>query len=425
MLPISFDAGSAEIIPVLPDMPRSGWETLFPSPLAIILETENDWPAWFAVKQMQILALVSSWHGRATLCHELQLLTDQELKMLDKMKPHSEDDTYFLSRRQALMAIAVYPLALLASFRKSSESLFIIEELLSRCAAGITASWHLLKGDGNDLIVVDQTVSNYLPVLVQVAQSPSRYQKTAARLVTQGYRLKRIVALHQNTVKAWETYCQQALYYSEISEDPDSIVAALISSASNSYYNLNPQKASSIYQKALPYIDATSPLLRAKLFAELAVVYAQQGQEKEALSSLELAQKAYPAQPEQDSSFLYAEFTSASMILEEGLTYLALAQHNPREQSKHAWNAFSRIEQLQAQSLISQRVFCEVINQRAETALVLGDQELFRSYLERGVQGATSLSSKQRRREAISAYKKAQILWPRDPKVTELAEIFL
>ena len=345
-------------------------------------------------------------------------------KMLNEMKPQDDDEVYFLSRRQAIIAIAAYPLALLTSFHQSSASVLVIEELLSRCAASITACWHLLKG--SELAVVEQTISGYLPILAQLVQQPSRYQKTAARLATQGYRLKGIVALHQNNIKARETCCQRALHYSEIAEDASSIVAALISLASTSYYDKDPQKAASIYQKALSHIKHIPPLQRARLSVELAVVYAQQGREQEALHFMELAQKAYPERPENDPSFLYAEFSSASMILETGLTYLALAQRYPqRGYGKHAWETFVRIEEPQSQSAIPRRIFYEVTNQQAETALVLRDQERFRTYLEKGVQGANLLNSKQRRREAIEAYKRAQVVWAGESAIHQLADLFL
>ncbi|HYU75696.1 MAG TPA: helix-turn-helix transcriptional regulator [Ktedonobacteraceae bacterium] len=395
-----------------------------PYSLATTLEMElDDWPTWFALKQTQILTMISSWNGRALFCGELQLLVDQEIKVLNEMKPQDNDEAYTLSRRQSIIAIAAFPLALLSSIQ-GSVSTIIVEELLSRCAASITACWHLLKG--SELSIVGRTVAGYLPTLVQLAQQPSRYQKAAACLATQGYRLKGIVALHQNNVKARETCCQRALYYSEVAQDSSSLVAALISLASTSYYDKNPIKAAFIYQKALPHLDKIPPLQRARLSIELAVVYAQQGQEQEALHFMELAQKSYPEHPENDPSFLYAEFTPASMILEEGLTHLALAQHYPdRAYSKNAWGTFARIEEPQSLVSVPRRIFFEITNQQAETALALGDQELFRAYLEKGIQGANALNSKQRRREAIETYKKAQSIWPREPRIRELADLFL
>jgi len=401
-----------------------GSGVLVPFSLTTALETElDDWPTWFALKQTQILTIISSWNGRALFCDELQLVVDQEIKMLDEMRPQDDDQTYTLSRRQAIIAIAAFPLVLLSSIQGSA-SAFMVEELLSRCAAGITACWHLLKG--SELSVVDHTISSYLPALVHLVQQPSRYQKTAARLVTQGYRLKGIVALHQNNLKVRESCCQRALHYSEIAEDSSLLVAALISLASTFYYDKDPTKAANIYQKAFLHLDNIPPLQRARLSVELAVVYAQQGQVQEALHFMDLAQKAYPEHPEKDPSYLYAEFSPASMILEEGLTHLALAQHYPdREYGKNAWSIFARIEEPHAKIPVPQRIFFEITNHQAETALVLRDQELFRSYLEKGIQGANALNSKQRRREAIEVYKKAQVVWPHESPIEKLATLLL
>src|SRR6266568_3012393 len=274
--------------------------------------------------------------------------------------------------------------------------------------------------------VVEHMVSAYLPTLVQLAQQPSRYQKTAARLATQGYRLKGIVALHQNNLQARESYCQRALGYSEIAEDPSLLVSALISLASTFYYWSDPTKASHIYQKALLYMEHIPPLQRSRLSVELAVVYAQRGQEQEALRYLKLAQQVYPEHPENDPSFLYAEFSPASLFLEEGLTFLALTEHYPdREYDQKAWDTFAQVEEQQSKSLVPARILFEITNQQAETALALRDQELFRTYLEKGIQGAHALNSKQRRREAVKAYKQAQIIWPHELRIKELAELFL
>jgi tetratricopeptide (TPR) repeat protein len=232
------------------------------------------------------------------------------------------------------------------------------------------------------------------------------------------------VALHQNNVEARERYCLRALHYSKLSENPNSIVAALISLASTSYYGKHPQKAEQIYQKAHVHIEEIPPLQRARLLVELAVVSAQQGMERDALTYLEQAQKMYPEHPENDPSALYAEFTPVSMILEEGLTYLALAEHYPEKHSKHAWDAFLQIEEYQSQQDVPRRIFYEIINQQAATALVMRDQELFQDYLQRGVQGAILLNSNQRRQEASDVYKRAQVLWLGESKVAQLASLF-
>src|SRR6266446_665166 len=116
-------------------------------------------------------------------------------------------------------------------------------------------------------------LSTYLPALVTLTQQSSKYQRTAANLVTQGYRLRGIVALHQNDLRAREMCCQQALYYSEIAEHPSLLVSALISLASTFYYSQDPTRAALIYQKALTYKKEISPFLLVLLYAERSAVF--------------------------------------------------------------------------------------------------------------------------------------------------------
>ena len=368
----------------------------------------RDWATWFALKQAQVLAMMSVWSGQVLFCDELQIRVDREITMFDEIKPQDGDEAFRLSRRQAIVAIAALPLAVLASTPQQTTAAPVIEELLPRCTASITACWHLLKG--SEFAVVEHMVSAYLPALVQLAHQPSRYQKIAARLATQGYRLKGIVALHQHNLQARESYCERALHYSELAEDPSLLVSALISLASTFYYRSDPLQATHIYQKALPHMEHIPPLQRSRLAVELAVVYAQRGQEQEALHFLHLAQQAYPDDPENDPSFLYAEFSPASRFLEEGLTFLALTQHYPdHAYDLKAWETLAQVEEQQSKSLVPPRILFEITNHQAATALVLRNQELFRTYLEKGIQGANALNSKQRRREAVEVYKQARI----------------
>jgi tetratricopeptide (TPR) repeat protein len=174
-----------------------------------------------------------------------------------------------------------------------------------------------------------------------------------------------------------------------------------------------------IYKNEIPY------LLLSRLYVELAVVYAQQGQEQEALRYLSLAQEVYPEHPEADPSFLYAEFSLSSMVLEKGLTLLALGQHYPHGRyPQQAWETFTQIETPRPVLLVPERTRLEIINYQAKTALTLSDLDEFCDYLEKGAMGAKALGSEKRRGEAIEVYKEARSIWPNEPRVKELADLF-
>ena len=300
-----------------------------------------------------------------------------------------------------------------------------IEEFLPQCAASIKSCWHLMQG--REFATIEEVLSAYFPTLTSLVEQSSEHRKTAASLLTQGYRLKGIVSLHYNDLKDRAACCQQAVYFGEIAENPGLFVSALTSLASTSYYNKKPHKAAQIYQQGLLHDEEISPLQVSRLYAELAVVSAQQGQEQEALSCQGMAHEVYPDVPEDDPSFLYAEFSPASVILEEGLTYLALAQRYPDHgYDRKAWNAFAQVEALQTKRSVPERILYEISNQQAATALMLRDLELFCSLMQRSTYGAKLLNSQQRRQEAVAIYKEARnTIWPHEIRVRELADLFL
>ena len=383
-----------------------------------IIEDERDWATWFGLKTAQLINIIDQWQGQPMHYDQLQSVIDQEIVGFDAMKPQSNDEAYILSRRQALVTITALPVALSSVLQDGMTSTQTTQKLLARCSASLTSCWHLLKG--NELSLVEQTLSTYLLTLVTIAQQPSQYQKLAARLASQAYRLYGIVALHRNNLKARENYCQQALYFSEIAESPSLVVSAYISLASTFYYSKNPVRAAHIYQNALTHKNEISPLQLSRLYAELAVVSAQQKQEQDALTFLGLAKEVYPEHPETDPSFLYAEFTPSSMILEEGLAYLGLAWHFPeRTYNQNAWDSFAHIEE-QTSSTIPERIFFEIMNRQAETAVTLQDLEKFHIYIGKGIEGANRLGSKQRRQEIIEIYEKACMIWPYETRIKQM-----
>jgi tetratricopeptide (TPR) repeat protein len=407
-----------------------------PSSLSIIApsaDTEvKDWEIWFAVKVAQLITTVDHWHELALYCDRLQTMLDREIITFDAMKPPSNDERYTLSRRQALITLATLPSALCMTLQLGQTSSAMIEKVLTRCAASITSCWHLLKG--SELALVEQILSSYIFTLVTLAQQPSRYRQTAARLASQAYRLWGIVALHRNNLKAREMYGQQALYFSEIAANPSLVVSAQTSLGSTLYYDKRPIEAAHLFEQALATVEdlkkthsdnAIPPLQCSRVYAELAVVYAQQKREQEALRALGSARDLYPDYPENDPSFLYADFSPASMILEEGLTYLALAQHFPdRKYKREAWNSFARIDKEKPKGTIPERIFFEIANRQAETALVLEDLKLFEDYIKKGIEGAQQLQSKQRHQEANEIYEQALALWPGEASLKQLQDLF-
>lgn len=370
----------------------------------------------FAEKLAYLLALVEDYCGQLTSCLELQEKLGEEL---NSMQPKA-DNEYTLVRRQLLITLATLPTALLLMMLQGRRSAGHVEQLLTRCAASISACWHLMRG--NEYAVVEEVLPTYLPLVTSLAQETSKMQCIAASLATQGYRLKGILALHRNEANARDTYFRQAVYYAEIAQHPGMLVAALISWA---YHQPDPRKAEQLYQRAILHKSMISPLQRSRLYAELSIAYAQQNREDEALHYLSLAAQEYPEYPENDPSFLYAEFSPSSMALEKGRVHLALTHYHPDGYYPHqAWETFAGVGTGPSKLMISERIRYEIINYQAETALALQDRDLCSEYVQQGVQGARLLGSNKRHREVLLIKNKALKLWPHDRKIQELKYLF-
>src|ERR1022692_1116131 len=124
------------------------------------LVATSEWPVWFGIRIAHMISLVDSWGGSAVHFDSLQALLHQEVQMFDATAPesqHADGLLHAFSRRQALMTLAALPLTVAASgatLAGASGTGAATEFFLSRCAASLTACWHLLRG--SDLPMVGQ-----------------------------------------------------------------------------------------------------------------------------------------------------------------------------------------------------------------------------------------------------------------------------
>lgn len=385
----------------------------------------SEWPVWFGTKTAQLVTLVDRWHDPVCRIGALQELLHQEIVMFDAIAADNSPDVdrlYEFSRRQALLSLAALPLSLMAgasAVTDGPKAAAAAELFLSRSAASITACWHLLKGA--DLPTVDQMLPTYLITLEGIAQQSSKYQAAAAQLASQAHRISGIVALHRNQLRVREAHCKQALHYATLASDASGQASAIISLASTYYYTSEPARAAAAYERALELEAGMTPLQRSRVRAELSVVYGQLGREQEAMRCSGVSEAQYPDSPEQDPSFLYAEFTPASLTLERGLAFAALAERFPgRDYQNKAAYTFDQLNVLTVP--VPDRIRFEIINHQASTAVMRNDLESFEAYMTQAIEGVALLASKQRLREVKSAWYKAVETWPREPRLKALAE---
>ncbi len=365
----------------------------------------------------RIIKEICYWTGREGFQNSLQIIIGRLIKESDTMEHQHIPAEGALSRRDALMIIAGLPLTLLAKIQAGSMTTAILEEFLAQCAASLATCWHLLKG--TEFQQVGYLLSQYLSALEKLASQPSKSQKNIASLAAQGHLLSATLTLHQNNLLAREAHCKRAVQLGQLAEDMNLHMTALKWLAVTYYYAKRPFKALQIYQEIEPFIGHVSPLLRGSVCIKMAGVHAQCGQEQEALRYIRMAHESFPEHPEQDPCFLYADCGAPTLPIWEGLTYLDLGQ------SKDAWNALERVEQLAATITVSERARVEAINHQAEAAIALDDQERFRMYIEMGAKGAIALGSEKRYNEALDIYKQAKLVWSKEPRIRELQDLFV
>ncbi len=382
-----------------------------------------DCATWFGWKQAQLMTLIHQWSGRASFCDELQMHLQTALGALNDMRPSlPSDETYQVSRRQVLVSLATLAIGFLASGRYEHQSSLFAEEFLPRCAAGIIACQQLMKG--RDFFQAEQILTHYCSALEPLMQPPSKYQQMAAYLMLQCDNALRTLASHRLQWDKSEQYGRHAIRFSLLAKNQQVRTVVLVGQASNYFNRVKPAEALDTYQQAFPLLNQVSPLIQSSFYVKRAAAYALQGQAQQARADLKQAQACFPDYPEKDSGFLYADFGLPSLFLWEGLTHLELARHGDAS-PQEAWDAFAQVEGTDPRMIVSERNRIEIVNYQTQAAILLGDMDRFCTYLQRGIEGAKTLSSVRRRQEALDNYRLARERWPHETKVSDMAELFI
>ncbi|WP_149404028.1 hypothetical protein [Dictyobacter arantiisoli] len=357
-------------------------------------------------------------------CIDLQTTLHQQMMSLDDAK-HPVNTL----RRHILLTLAALPVGLLVGggISKGIQDLSP-DEWLPHCSASVTACWHLMAMEGNDILMVEHYITHYLHVLMDWAERPSKYQSSAAYYATQSFLLLGLVALHKlpaplNTLERL-TQCTFAVKYARMSQDKILLVTALTHYGNALYDRHHLPEMLKTYVEADSHRSAIPDVLQSKVSLELAHAYAQHGMMKESLYALNQAQDLFPGSVEAPP-FLQKDYGRHSLLLFSGLTYVDISRH--AEKSKYTHQAANELAKVDhpGTDRIPQRFLVEIRNQQALAAVHDQNFDDFERYLKLGVEGARSLKSEKRRQEAFSTLLAAGRAWPHESrKVLQLAELF-
>ncbi len=336
------------------------------------------------------------------------------------------------SRRNMLTKIIKHPQSLLAQEEKGENSTPVFREVdLTSYTSAMEHYWQQSKE--SLLPSAEQLAATQIAPLERLFSAlPAKHPQAQqiARLLSQAYQLAGILVSHRNNFRQCALYCQRAVQLAEEAQDSTLLVAALVKLGVTFYYADQPQQAGAIYRQALTSCQGVSPLLQCSLSMKRAAVFAQFGQEQEAMRLLEEVYRAFPSHPERDPAFLYADCGVPSLSLWDGLTHLALGESNAGRSAApshllRAWETFAPFGGAQPSLVISERNRLEILNHQAITATYLGDLERVEAYLIQGILGARHLGSSHRYAEAIECYRLARTRWPNEIRIQRLASWFL
>ena len=390
--------------------------------------------------ELRLRCLIYDWQRgkkQEGFCALLQYRISQELKDFDAMtQEHSpeqnHDEEMNIARRDALRRLALFPIRVLGLdvAMRGAVPVRAPEEVITHCAAGITACQHLAKGQYDDMTLAFQVLTTYLPPLKEIVDQSSKYREEAARLVGQALLIKAKLGMHREGAKRAISYGKQAMIYSRESGNISLQLAGLSFIASVYACDRQEKRALETILQAQTLLQKQKgvpihPITRASIYAGVAEYQAQNGQNEEGIAAA--ISGAYDAfsTPVNETIPVYNDFNYSSLIMRDGQAYYHLGQYDK------ALETFAQAVDPETLATkippSSERVYIEIINNQALASLKqpTKDMELSIKLWTAGIKGAIALRSEQRLSEARTAYDIIQALWSGDRRIKELRDLLV
>jgi hypothetical protein len=282
----------------------------------------------------------------------------------------------------------------------------------------VLLSRQLGKGGQHDITTARAISSSCLPSLTAFAQQPSLYQKQAADLAAQCYRLHAILAYHTENIVSAEAYAKQAVHYSIVAGIPDLLVTCLVFYAQVQFYAHAPEAALHTCQQAEQYLAAATPAVQSYFYRIKAACLAQRAKEQEALTELDLAYESFYRQPATEAPFVYAAHDEFELLLWDGITRYQINQFDNAEKS---WN---QVNFHRPSPALPERVRTGFLTHLvfAELRKPGRDKERCAVLWQEAMRATIALRSELRYSEVIRAYHEMQVAFPADMQIQALRE---
>jgi transcriptional regulator with XRE-family HTH domain len=390
--------------------------------------------------ELRLRCLIYDWqHGKKQegFCALLQYRISQELKDFDSMTheqppEQNHDEEMNIARRDALHRLALFPIRVLGLdvAMRGAVPIRAPEEVLTHCAAGITACEHLAKGQYDDMTLAFQVLTTYLPPLKEIVDQSSKYREEAAQLVGQALLIKAMLSVHREGPKRAISYGKQAMIYGRESSNIPLQLAILSFMAWIYACDKQEKRALETALQAQSLLQKQKgvpihPITRSSTYAGIAKYQAQNGQHEEGIAAA--ISSAYDAFSTSLNKTIpvYNDFNYSTLVMLDGQAYYHLGQYDKAlETFAQAVDSETLAPKVPSSS---ERVYIEIINNQALASLKrpTKDMELSIRLWTAGTKGAIALRSEQRFGEALIGYNVMEALWPGDRRIKDLRDLIV
>ncbi len=298
------------------------------------------------------------------------------------------------------------------------------QEYLSQCSFTLNECWGWLSQ--GDYQKVERALQLNVTPLTRFANTFSPFQNIAASLATEALIMQAFLASRKLDYGIREILCAEAVQIGALSGNRRIRAIALewqgytYTNSASSY--LQPQRAISIFERALSGLGSDATLNRANSFIGLSLAYAQdptqENYETRARDYAEQARESMPPLPEQDPFHRCIDLGHSELDELEGQMYLHLAEYTSnrsyaeaardlleKSMNKQAWKPSYRIGKLV---------------KRADVARALGELHSFVDSLDEGFHIAQEIASLRGMGEACDVMNRIPAQWKQETAIQNL-----
>lgn len=294
------------------------------------------------------------------------------------------------------------------------------DDLLSLYSKGITACHDLYKsGNTHHAEAILPLYAHQTALLAQRSSPP--LQQSAARLTAQAKCLACELATDREDFGTAQREGEQAFSYAQLAGDVNLQVVACIRLANINFHRKLSTAALKDYAQAASLLNGrVTPLLKGRVYAGLAEVYAMRGQRflQDAMNALGLAYEYYPAKPEEDPAYPLIRSSRYSLyVFGDAQSRLFLGQPKEAEQALIAMQKETNDPEVEPITRL------DLLYYRAEIHIQKKELPTSTTTLIEGAMLAKSLGSRLYFNKLAVSYHTLQNQWPHE-NLAELEEVF-